>query len=352
MKTLLILLSSLALAAGQGSGKELSLHKQSGQKVTGALISLKGDIVKLRVHLLGGSAVATHHLSDFDAASAFEIKTTANPPAGFAGHFAAAKEAADAELLEASGRQAEAALKAVAGAYDYAAREAEVHAWAAGALERGIDRALADNNLAGAQRCLMLLTTRLSDQRSEDELHAIAQRVEKVENQRVAMRNKAHDRRADERQRKAVERHLKPIQKEIGKADKHYRDAVRKSRSTAVAAKLCDRAVKEYTKAWKATTKLTAEFPDDEHLAMVAADMTHHIHDNAIRAALHAANVLTTQSDYKGAMDWARRILAFEPDNADAKELVKTIQLAAATASGNWRWGWRVAGPPRPGRGR
>lgn len=352
MKTLLILLSSLVLAAGQGSDKKLSLRKQNGQMITGSLMSLEGDIVKLRVHLLGGSAVATHHLSDFDAASAWAVKTTANPPEGFAGHFAAAKEAAEAELLEASGREAEAALKAAAGADDYSAREAEVHAWAATALETGIDRALADDNLAGAQRCLMILTTRLADQRSEDELHAIAQRIEKVENLRVAMRNKAHDSRADDRQRKAVERHLKPIQKEIAKADKYFRDAVRKSRSTAASAKLCDRAVKEYTKAWKATTKLTAQYPEDEHLSMVAADMTHHIHDNAIRAALHAANVLTTQSDYKGAMDWAQRILAFEPDNKDAKELVKTIQLASAEASGQWRWGWRVAGRPNPRRTR
>ena len=32
----------------------------------------------------------------------------------------------------------------------------------------------------------------------------------------------------------------------------------------------------------------------------------------------------------------------------EAKEMVKTIQLAEAEASGQWRWGWRTAGtPPR-----
>ena len=352
MKTLLILLSTLVLGAGQGPGKKLYLRKQGGQAIAGTLLSLDGDVVKLRVQLLGGTAVSTHHLSDFEPASAWRIGVAADPPKDFAGHLRAAKAAAAASLLDQAGREAEAALASVAGTDDYAQREAEVHAWAADALEAGIDRALAERNLDGAHRCLMLLTARLSDQRTEDQLHAIAVKVEAATEAAKAARHDAHHSRADERQRAAVDRHLKPIQKEIAKADKYLGEAIRKSRSTSASAKLCDRAVKEYTKAWKATAKLTASYPDDDHLAMVAAEMNHHIHDSAIRAALHAANVLTNQSDYKGAMDWAQRILAFEPGNKDAKELVKTIQLAEATASGNWRWGWRVAGPPNPARQR
>ena len=84
------------------------------------------------------------------------------------------------------------------------------------------------------------------------------------------------------------------------------------------------------------------EHPNDKHLAMVGADLGHHIHDNAIRSALHAASVLTTQSDYKNAMDWARKVLAIEPDNADAKKMVSTIQNAEAESSNEWRYGWRI----------
>ncbi len=351
MKTLLILISSLVLFAGQGSGKTLNLRKKDGKAVSGALLSVEGDVVKLRVHLLGGSAVSTHHLSDFEPASAWRIGMAANPPKDFEGHFAMARAAAAAGLLKQAGREAEAALTSTPSDLRQQ-REAELHAWAADALEQEIQKALKDGDLTEAQHCLKLLTTRLADQRSEEQLHAIAEQVEAVEQQRKDARHAAHDQRADERQRRAVDRHLKPIQKEIEKADKYYGDAVRKSRSTAQSAKLCDRAVKDYTKAWKATNKLTGEYPDDHHLAMVAAEMTHHIHDNALRAALHAANMLTNQSDYKGAMEWAQRILQLEPDNKEAKEMVKTIQLAEAEASGQWRWGWRVAGGPDRARRR
>ncbi len=352
MKSLLILLCSLALATGLASQTELNVRMKSGQAVSGTLISLKGDVVKMRVNLLGGKTVVTHHLSDFEPASAWRIGVAANPPKDYYGHLAAAKAAAAASLLDEAGREAEAALKSVAGGDDYKQKEAAVHAWAADALEAGIDRALAENNLAGAHRCLMLLTARLSDQRSEEQLHAIAVKVEAAESARTAARHESHDRRADDGQRRMVEQHLKPIQKEIAKADKYLGEAIRKSSSTAQSAKLCDSAVNEYTKAWKATTKLKGKYPDDDHLAMVAAEMTHHIHDNAIRAALQAANVLTTQSDYKGAMDWAQRILAFEPGNKDAEEMVKTIQQASAAASGQWRWGWRTAGAPNRPRQR
>jgi len=71
-------------------------------------------------------------------------------------------------------------------------------------------------------------------------------------------------------------------------------------------------------------------------------------HDNGIRAALHAANMLTVQSDFKGAMEWANKILAFDPDNAEAKEMVRTIQVAAAAAGDTWGWGWSTPGGPAP----
>ena len=99
MKTLLILLSTLVLGAGQGPGKKLYLRKQGGQAIAGTLLSLDGDVVKLRVQLLGGTAVSTHHLSDFEPASAWRIGVAADPPKDFAGHLRAAKAAAAASLL-------------------------------------------------------------------------------------------------------------------------------------------------------------------------------------------------------------------------------------------------------------
>ena len=45
-------------------------------------------------------------------------------------------------------------------------------------------------------------------------------------------------------------------------------------------------------------------------------------------------------------MDWTNRVLAYDPNNAEAKAMVATIQNAQAVASGDWDWRWNV-----PGRG-
>ena len=37
-----------------------------------------------------------------------------------------------------------------------------------------------------------------------------------------------------------------------------------------------------------------------------------------------------------------QRVLQFDPDNAEAKQMLDTVQLAEAEASGDWRWGWRI----------
>jgi hypothetical protein len=47
-------------------------------------------------------------------------------------------------------------------------------------------------------------------------------------------------------------------------------------------------------------------------------------------------------------MDWANRVIAFDPDNAEAKEMVRTIQIAEAAASNQWGWRWSVPGGPPP----
>jgi tetratricopeptide (TPR) repeat protein len=341
MKILLVLFSFLASVSAQDSG-HLYLSKADGGVVSGSLVSLKGDQVVIKTKVLGGSHSATYHLSDFSPASAWRLEKAANPPSDFASHFALAKKAAGYGLETQAGNEARAALKQAKGTPEYEADRKAVHAWAAEALEVMVDRSLKEGDLKSAQHYLNLLTTRMADIRSEQQLHAVAARVEAVEDAKKSRSKKKRDDRMNKREQETITRHLKPIQDQVDRADAKYKEAVRKSGSTTQSSNLCEDAIRRYKSAWKSLQKLMKEHPDDKHLAMVGASLGNHIHDNAIRAALHAASVLTTQSDYKNAMKWARKVLEFEPDNADAKRMVSTIQNAEAESSDDWRYGWRI----------
>lgn len=354
MMSVLSLLMSLVLLTPQDpmTSSNLYLRKTDGDVISGKLVSLEGDEVKLKVSVLGGSMVQTKKLSDFEPASAFRIQLAANPPKTFEQHFAMAQKAGEMGVLRQAGAQARDALKLAEGKPDFKEKEQEVRAWGADALEKRVKDMVAKGDLKEAQHALKLLTTRLADQRTEEQLDAVADRVDAMEETRRQARRDSRQSKIDEKERKQIDAKLKPIRTNIERGDKRYRDAVRKSRSTTASSKLCEKAIGDYRKAWQALQKLMEAHPKDRGLALLGTEMTKHIHDNAIRAALHAANMLTVRSDYKGAMEWAQKVIAFDPDNEEAKEMVKTITMAEAAASGEWRWGWRVVGsrpvqPPR-----
>lgn len=344
MKTFLLALSLCLSASSQDpqSAKRMYLRMQDGSVLSGTFVRLEGDTVTLRANVLDGTMEVRRKLDQFEPASAWRLEMAADPPTDYAEHFAMARKAARRGLLKQAGNEARAALKASEGGPEIESRRAEMRRWAAGALETNIAAAVKEGDLTQARHCLKLLTTRLSDQRTEEQLDAIAKTVEACADKRKQSRSDARKNRLDEKTHKEIEQRLVPIRKNIANGDKSYRQAVRKSRSTTTSSKLCDYAVRSYKKAWDQLTKLLKAHPEDRHLADIAAELGKQIHDQGIRAALHAANVLTVQSDYKGAMDWVTRILVYEPDNAEAKEMRRTIQIAEAEASGEWRWGWRI----------
>jgi len=342
------LLLSLALLVAQDPNKKLYLRKTDGEVVSGSLIALDGDMVKLKVSVLGGSMDVEHDLGEFQPASAWRLELAADPPKNFEGHFSMARKAADAGLLKQAGNEARAALKTVEGKPDFAARQSEVRSWAATALEKMIATSVAAGDLKEARHRLKLLTTRLADQRSEEQLHAVAKTVEALALSQKQQKDEQRQMKMDQRTRDRINSRLEPIEKEVAKADRYYGEAVRKSNQTVASSNLCDKAIRSYRRAWQSLESLLKRYPDDKQLASQSTAMGRHMHDQAIRAALHAANMLTVQSDYKGAMDWAQRILAFEPDNAEAKQMVRTIQLASAAASSNWGWNWATPGAVDP----
>ena len=342
MKTAL-LLPVLLLLLPQDP-KTIALTYKSGDSVNAQVLELQGEDVKLKVFVLGGYMQVKRKLADFAPASMFAIELEGKRPEGFEAHFAMAKRAAELGLVPAAGSQARAAVEAVKDKADEKQKRAEVRAWAADALEKLLKDAVGDGRLADAQNYLKLLSTRLSDQRTEEQIDGLEALVDGLESSNRQKQDAARQARLDAKTRAAIDQKLQPIQKKIDDGDKSQRDAVCKSRNTTTSANLCEKAVDSYKAAWKALQALVEKFPDDAELARAAESMGKHLHDNAIRAALHAANMLTVQSDYKGAMDWANRILTYEPDNAEAKEMMRTIQLAEAAASSQWGWRWNIVG--------
>jgi len=354
MATLALLLAfalpsqDFALLPQDPAPATLALRTTSGETINAQLLDCAGEKVKLKVFVMGGSMTVTNQLDDFEPASVFALELQAKKPKTYEDHFAMAKRAAQLHLLPQAGAQCRAAIKAAEGAADLPQKRTALRAWAADAIEQAIREAIAANNLPMARNALKLLTTRLADQRSEEQIDAVTKTVEALTDQQEAIKAQKQQARLDEKARASIEQRMKPIQKDMQQGDKYLGDAIRKSRSTAASAKLCDQAIDAYKRSYKALQDLVAKYPDDGDLSGSASSLVAHMHDQAIRAGLHAANMLTVQSDFKGAMEWAQRILAFEPENAEAKEMVRTIQMASAEASGDWDWRWMTVGGDRP----
>src|SRR5262245_12305043 len=347
MKAALLLPLSFLLFPLQ-EPKTLALNYKNGDSVNAQLIELKGEDVKLKMFVLGGSMQVTRKLAEFTPMSIFTIEMEGKHPEGFDGCFALAKRAAELGLLPQAGAQARAAVECMKDTPQAAAKRTEVRAWAADTLEKKLKEAVGDGRLADAQHCLKLLSTRLSDQRTEQQLDALEDIVEGLATKDREKREAARQAQLDAKTRTEIDGKLKPIAKKVDDGDKTLREAVSKSRNTSTSANLSEKAIDYYKSAWKSLQGLVEKFPDDAELARSAESMGKRIHDNGIRAALHAANVLTIQSDYKGAMDWANRVIAFDPSNEEAKEMVRRIQIAEATASNQWGWRWSVPGGPPP----
>jgi tetratricopeptide (TPR) repeat protein len=350
MKIALLSLSLFVLLAlaPQDPKATLTLTTVGGESVSAQVLEQKGDTARLKVFILGGNMTVTRKLSDFAPLSVFRIEMAARPPADFDSHFAMAKRAADLRLLTQAGYQARAAVESVKDATEQATKRKDVRAWAADTLESFVRSAIGDNRVADARHALKLLSTRLPELRTEEQLDALAGEVAAIEDRAVGERDAARNAKRDAQAREKMTKTLGQVREHLAKGDKAAREAIRKSGSTTQSTNLCEKAIDAYKAGWKKLQDVIEKAGDDPVLAEDASELGQQLHDRGIRAALHAANMLTVQSDYKGAMDWANRILAFDPDNAEAKEMQRTIQIAAAAASSDWGWGWSTVGGSGP----
>jgi len=323
----------------------ISVTTVDGRTVRVEVLGLKDNQAKLKAFAMDGEITVTRPLDRFEPVSAFMIQVRAANPKTFEQHLELAKVAAKLDLLPQAGNQLREAVKAAGEGAAADAKRNEAAKWAADELDKRVVAAVAAGNLEQAENCLGILTTRLADQRTEGQL---AKLTESVATLRMSVQAKQAGDRAAKRAKEvqaALETRIKPIREGLARGDKEYAKAVAQSQNTSQSARTCETAVAEYKQAWTAAKDLASANPDDEQLQAELAELSDQIVESALRAALHAANVLTLQTDYKAATAWVNRILKFDPENEPAKEMLQTIQVAQA-ASGNrddYRYGWRRA---------
>lgn len=348
VKTALFLMSLFVLAPDAAEApqdpKTLTLTTNDGETVKAQVLAITGDSAKLKVSVLGGTMTVTRKLADFAPLSVFRIEQVARPANDYDSHFALAQRAGELGLLPQAGAELRAAVASIADPAERTAKTQVARAWAADALETMTRQAVADGRLPDARHTLKLLSTRMADQRSESQLDALAGEVQALADRLEAERDQARQAKHDAQAMAKVAKTLDEVRGHIAKGDKLSREAIGKSRSTTQSANLCEKAVDAYRAGGKKLKEVLDLAAEDPVLAKEAGELSQRLHDHGIRAALHAANVLTVQSDYKGAMDWANRVIAFDPDNEEAKEMVKTIQMAEAAASNDWHWRWHRVG--------
>ncbi len=347
VKTALLLATLLALPSQDP--KTVTLAYAAGGTVTAQVLGVEGGNAKLKIVLLGGAMEVTRPLTDFVSSSVFTIEREAAQPKTFDEHMRLAKRAAELDLVKQTGNCCRAAIAAVKDTPQAAEKRNEVRGWAASALEGMIGKAVSDGRLKDAQYYLQLLSTRLAEQRTEEQLEALAATVGELKNSEQQAQQAKRQEKLDADARVTIESRMKPIYKHLEAAAKKQVEAVRKSGKTVESSRLSEAAIALYKKAWGALQELVEKFPRDEELAREAEVLGAQMQADAIQAALHAATMLTVQSDYKGAREWVGKVLVLEPDNADAKAMMQTIIMAEADDGDIWDWGMRtVSNRPDP----
>ena len=347
MNSVLAAIAVSVLGAFQDSAT-VFVETKDGQSAKAQVLSLSGGKAKLKVYALVGEITMTRDLDDFVPESAFMIEVRATDPKTFEQHFALAKRAAELDLLPQAANQVRSAAKLAGTGPEGEKKTKELRSWAADQLERFVKAAVAAGDVEHAQHCLGLLTTRLPEERTEEQLAALAASVDELRASAARKKDAARAEKLSKEQAAALEKSFEPIRSKSAKGDKELSKAISQSKDTAASARSCESAVAAYKDAFQQAQELSKKLEEDPAAQQELTSLVDHIVSSALRAAMHAANVLVLQSDYKSATDWVNRILKFDPDNEEAKEMLKTIQLASAAGAdrddyryGGWRRGRR-----------
>lgn len=329
------LLFSLPVLAQDKTPREF--HLANGATVKGYVVALDEGRVHLKTLVFGNETDFRRRLTDFAPPSQIAIESSVCRLDDFEGQFAIAKHAAALGEMELTGVHARLAVKSVMGKPDEAEKTNQVKQWAAGMLSEKFEQLLAAGHVATARQVLDILSGRLADQVSEEKLTQMDERLQAAA---ASRRSKP----ADPKSSPLADAERASVQKLLDAADKEFRTGLQNARKTVTAVKHYEAAIAKYKQAWKDIESLMKKHSASEVANHELQDLSHHVVDGAKRAALQASTSLTMQSDYKGAMAWVNKILAYDPTDAQALAMQKTIVEAESAASGDWMWGWRTAG--------
>lgn len=317
----------------------ISVRFKNGTLARVHVVGIQGERVELREFVFDGGMNVRHALDEFEPISAFRVELAARKPQSFEGHAAMARRAAELELPQRAVEQVGEALLHLGGDAEAARKSLELRSWLAQALEGWLHEATERGDLAGASQFLKLIATRYTDLRSEQQLEELALVLEALERDRAAKLRASRQERLDDRARADIARRLEPIREKVQLGDERYRDAIKSSARMTRSADLAAEAIDAYRDAWKASLELQRRHPDDEALVLEIESIANHLHDHAVLAGLHAAELLAVRSNYPGALEWVEQVLAMDPELPEALELKRTITLAKAAASAGWVWG-------------
>jgi len=318
----------------------VSYTLKTGQSLTGNVVKLDGDEVTLRIKIFDGFAETTRKLGDFTPRSACNIQSATLRADSFDDHFKLAKYAVENGVLDVAGTEAGIA-KQIADKTPGGPQVAELHKWAADTLEKLFHDAVAKGDVPKADHFLKVLMTRVPEQRTDAQKNAMLGELDRAE-------QKKQDELADQKKAKVEaaaakeqERQLAPIRKELEEGKKLAGEGLVQAGSTGTALNKLDDAITHYRTAWKATEKLQKSSSTDAALKKEAGNLAEQILENGINAGLSAAHLLTARSDYQKASEYVNKILALDPDNDEAKDLRRTIELASSSSGWGWGWGYR-----------
>ncbi len=250
-----------------------------------------------------------------------------DPPDAVRSHLRQAREAADRGRIDAALEHVEAGLRHEGSGSRSAYDKARLETWAVEWREREVLSLLE----AGEPRAAGVLMERMSAPLDSDfaagHLERLRERVE------------AAEREARARVDAQLQRRIAGIERDLERADRYLARAQRESRRTVYSARRGEAAAHYYREAEEAAAQaLDGAALDDPSTERLLA-LRHRASDGALRAMLRIANARTTQGDYRGALEWVDRVAVLAPDNEQARELRRTIQIASSVPVGWLGWG-------------
>jgi tetratricopeptide (TPR) repeat protein len=339
MITNFLLLFALAFPLPQAPTPDTFILK-SKEVLNGSVVSVQGEKVKLQISVMGGTATVTRNLADFTPTSAYIIRASQAKADSFADHLELAKFCVGNGLVKLAGKECRAARDIAEKAADGGAQRKQLGAWVADTLEGLFKKAVADNDRDLAQRYLNLINTHVPEERTDAQREALADMLQAAEDNVRAERDRAAADKASAAEQKEREKKLEPIFKQIQNGEKAQREATVNASKSSVAKGKYETAFESYRRAWQAAQALLKANKDEEWITEAVGEIGQRLHKNAVATCLGAANALTIQSDYKNALEWTNKILVFDPDNSEAKDMIRHIQTVQASASSGWGQGW------------